>query len=93
MKKNKLLDELNEGRAFINNQTTVVVDIITENVIKTVKLVNSNGIRYHLYEVPFFLVGHPLYEITKVSINVNKNIKKLGLKSVYLKPNKLYVSW
>lgn len=91
--KNDFLKELHKERQFITNQNNDIIQAIFDLCIKNIKLLNSTGITNFIYEVPVFLLGFPLYKIDEVSIGINKKLKKTGLKTLYIEPNKIYISW
>ena len=89
----EFLNELKEKRNYIDTQLNDIAHSITNMCINSIKLINTNGVTNFIYEVPPFLIGYPLYNIKHVSYSVNKKLKKLGLNTVFFKPNKIYISW
>lgn len=87
------INELQKDRNFIISQNNDILTHITENCIKHIKIINSSGNTSCVYEVPLFLYGYPLYDVRIISKAVNNKIKKMGLKSLYHDPNKIYISW
>jgi hypothetical protein len=86
------LQELKKKRDS-SDQTKNIIKFMVENCIKNIRLVNSNNVTQYLYEVPSFLLGYPLYDIQDIATNVNSQLKKKGLKTIYTSPNKIYVTW
>lgn len=87
------IQELQHDRQPLINQNHEIVDNILQLCIKHIKMLNSTGYTNIIYEVPSFLLGYPLYKISDISILVNKKLKKMGMKTLYTEPNKIYISW
>lgn len=98
MKKDKIsnsnfINELSKERNTVTKYNNEILDNITDLCVKNIKLLNNRGTTEFIYEVPTFLLGYPLYDIDDMSHSVNKKLKKLGLYTIYNKPNQIYISW
>lgn len=91
--KDDFLKQLHKERQFITNQNNEIIQFILDLCLKNIKMLNSSAITSFIYDVPVFLPGFPLYKIDEISIAVNKKLKKIGLKTLYIEPNKIYISW
>ena len=91
--KEDFLSELKKDREYINKQQIKIVEVIMEICLKNIKILNSCGALNMKYEVPPFVLGHPIYDISNVSKKVNTKLKRLGLKTIYKAPNIIYISW
>mgnify|MGYP001575931781 CR=1 FL=1 len=92
-KGSNFINELSKDRNIINKYNDNIIEIIIEKCTKNIKLLNNIGNTECIYDVPTFLLGYPLYDIEIISYNINKKLKKLGLYTIYIKPNKIYISW
>ena len=95
MKKSSFLDELEKDRE--SSKFTKIYSEITNNIVDScvsnIKSLNKLGKTEYTFEIPYILVGYPLYDISEVSLSVNKYLKKKGLKTIFIEPNKIYITW
>lgn len=91
--KNNFLNELKQQRETITKQDQEIVDHIFQTCLNHVKFLNINGNNECIYEVPFMVIGYPLYDIIEITRKISKKLKKTGLTVVYLQHNKIYISW
>lgn len=92
-KPSKLMEELKKERQRLDSNNYKIVDFITETCLKNIKMINSSGRTSFIYEVPPFLLGFPVYDLSNVSISVNKKLKKLGFFTTFLEINKILIKW
>jgi len=84
LKKERIRDEVN-----ISN----LVKKIYDECLKMIKFKNRNGVTSMIYETPLIFPGFPLYEVSDVSVKLNKYLKKQGFKTTFMKPNKISINW
>lgn len=87
-----LLDDLKKSRKKSNTSDLIVKQII-DNCVSTIKNINLHGRTRYNFVVPRILDGFPLYDVKDIAILVNKKLKKLGFKTVYVSPDEIVISW
>lgn len=92
-RKCSFLDELKDNRGYVECQNNNIIKKILEICKNTIKQANNLRVTNSIIDVPLFIIGEPLYDIILVSVGVNNELKKLGLKTMYIKPNKIYIKW
>ena len=89
---NNLINELKKTRQS-NDISKHITYKLVENCLNTIKLINKNGVTSYIYEIPPFLVGFPCYDMILSTDLVNTSLKKKGFKTIYIKPNKIFIKW
>ena len=92
-KTSTFLNELSTNKTYIDNQHRDIIKKLLNTCKDFIKNANNNNLKNYIYEVPQFIFGYPIYDIILVSAGVNVELKKLGLKTLYVKPNKIYICW
>lgn len=90
---NSLINELKKERNKKDLLKESIVDDILEQCLNNIKMINTANKTKCLYNVPLFLNKYPIYDINIISYEVNKKLKKKGFKTLYIKPNNIYISW
>lgn len=93
MKKKSFINELQDNRKYVDTQNNSIIIKIVDICKNIIKQANSLRLTTSIFEVPSFIIGEPLYDIIIISTGVNNELKKLGLKTIFLKPNKIYIKW
>jgi hypothetical protein len=93
IKKNVFLDELKENRSYVEDQEVCIISKIVDMCKSRIKISNSSRVTNLIFDVPTFIIGYPLYDIVCIALGVNAELKKLGLKTIYIKPGKIYINW
>ena len=92
-KKPDLIVELKKQRNFIDNQNKQIIKKILEVCIVSIKNINLTGTTEYVYEVPAFIIGFPLYDISGVTGLVSLELKRKGFKTTFIHPNKIHILW
>lgn len=87
-----IIDELKKDR--IHSDTTIkkLVEKIYEEVLKSIKFKNKNGITNMTYQIPPIFIGFPLYNIEEVTYKLNVFLKKKGFKTT-MNSTIIYINW
>lgn len=48
---------------------------------------------YCFYQIPEFIIGTPIYDITELRTYIINSLKKDGFEYLYVEPNWLFISW
>jgi len=70
-------------------------NIILEKCYKKIKSITEVGGSNMIYDIPYFLLGFPLYDIDKCIAYISKSLKKNGFMVLTSSWNKniIYISW
>lgn len=88
-----LLQELKKSRGYPEFQNKSVIEKLLNECICTIKNLNKVGVTEHVFEVPPFIIGYPVYDLECITKGVVSGIKKSGLKTMFVKPNKIFIVW
>ena len=80
----------------INSKNIKRLELYDDILIKCHKKIkyNSNLERtYCFFQVPEFIIGVPLYNVSELRVYIMNSLKKDGFEYLYVKPNWLFISW
>lgn len=87
---------MNELYSNINNKTLKRMELYDSILLKCHSRIkyNSNLQRtYCFYQVPEFIIGIPLYDISELRNYVMNSLKTNGFEILYIEPNWLFIHW
>lgn len=90
------LAELYDMKNKKDKVKTATFDIIIEKCHSKIKHIASQGGMNVFYEIPYVMVGYPLYNIDECIEYVMESLRKNGLLVQILPPpnnNTIYISW
>ena len=87
------LEELKSERISGTPMTHEITMLLLDRCLDTIKLINKIGNSHYTFEVPYIVFGYPEFNVNEITLMVNTELKKKGLKTMYLEPNRIYISW
>lgn len=80
----------------INEKTIKRLEIYDNVLVKCHKRIKYNSSlekKYCFYQIPEFIIGVPLYNVTEMRTYIINSLKNNGFKIMYIDPNWLFISW
>lgn len=93
MEKNNLKEELSN---FHRQKKRIELDIfntILNQCIKQIKYENEHGKEETYFNIPAFMIGAPVYDISTCNSFILENLKKQGIKCKKICNNLIHISW
>ena len=87
------IDELYETIDEKNNKRLKKFDGILKNIHIRIKYYAKLERTFCFFQIPEFIIGVPLYNISDLRNYIINSLKKNGFHIVYIDPNWLYISW
>ena len=87
---------MNELYSNINKKTLKRMELYDSILVKCHSRIkyNSNLQRnYCFYQIPEFVIGTPLYDISELRNYVMNSLKTNGFEILYIEPNWLFIHW
>lgn len=93
MKRNlNFIHSLKEKRSRGNNESEVV-EIALKGCLGMIEAVNEINKTSIMYSCPSIIGHHIGYDITNITLELNKELRIRGFKTKYIKPNHIHISW
>ena len=80
----------------INSKTIKRMEIYDDILIKCHNKIKYNSElerTYCFYQIPEFIIGTPIFDITELRTYIMNSLKKDGFEYLYVEPNWLFISW
>lgn len=87
------IQELKKDRQQTNQYKKDIVHRLLEKCRKDIKIFNSMNKTNYTFECPMFLTGFPTYDVKEITLELNKELKKIGLSTTYKIPDTIFISW
>jgi hypothetical protein len=87
------IKELIDDALHINKKTYNVYETILSKIYSKLKLINKKKIFYMVYEVPYYIIGFPVYDMKTCLTFLIMTLRKKGMFVKYKSPNILFIHW
>lgn len=87
------VDKLNQEEKLRKERKKVIYYKILELVNNKIVSISKNNVKNTFFEIPFFLIGYPIYEIGDCYKFLKKKLEKNKFNVFFLNPNILIISW
>lgn len=88
-----IIDELKQQRKPDCTSEKKLIEKLYEECLKIIKFKNKFGTTNIVYEVPSITVGFPIYNHGEISYKLTTKLKKMGFKTTFKHPDKIYIKW